>query len=100
MPRDHGCGLDQYHRVDDLGPNPIEQHPLRPIQGRKLRSAGALSAQNGQLVLKNNNLEFERSAAAETKTKIDKTAKRIVTMTVTVRPARENHQPLSALWRF
>ena len=34
------------------------------------------------------------------KTKIDTTAKRIVTMTVTVRPARQNHQPLSALWRF
>jgi len=24
---DHGCWLDQYHRVDDLGPNPVEQHP-------------------------------------------------------------------------
>ena len=28
------------------------------------------------------------------------TAKGIVTMTVTVRPVRENHQPISALWRF
>src|SRR2546430_8575267 len=27
MPLDHGCGLDQYDRVDDLGPDPVEQHP-------------------------------------------------------------------------
>src|SRR5215831_2261867 len=23
MPRDHRCWLDQYHRVNDLGPNPV-----------------------------------------------------------------------------
>jgi hypothetical protein len=34
------------------------------------------------------------------KAKIDTTAERIATMTVTVRPARENHQPLTALWSF
>src|SRR5262245_3308324 len=27
MPLDHGCGLDQHHRVDDLGPDSVEQHP-------------------------------------------------------------------------
>jgi len=35
-------------------------------------------------MLKSDNLEFERGAAAKRKTKIDKTAKRIGTMTVTV----------------
>jgi len=37
----------------------------KPIQGRKLRSAGAMSAQNGQLMLKSDKLEFERGAAAK-----------------------------------
>src|SRR5262249_1809904 len=27
MPPDHGCGFDQYHRIDDPGPDPVEQHP-------------------------------------------------------------------------
>src|SRR5262245_38771456 len=27
MPLDHGCGFDQYHRIDDPGPDPVEQHP-------------------------------------------------------------------------
>ena len=49
---------------------------------------------------KSDKLELERGAAAKTENKIDKTAKRIVTMTVTGRPPYENHQPLSALWRF
>jgi hypothetical protein len=51
-------------------------------------------------MLKSDKLEFERARLRKRKTKIDTTARRIVTMTVTVRPARENHQPLSALWRF
>ena len=32
----------------------------------KLRSTGALSAQNGQLMLKSDKFEFERGAAAKT----------------------------------
>ena len=54
-----------------------------------------MSAQNGQLMLKSDNLEFDAARLRKRKTKIDKTAKRIASMTVTVRPARENHQPLS-----
>jgi hypothetical protein len=27
MPLDHGCRLHQYHRVDDLRPNPVEPLP-------------------------------------------------------------------------
>jgi hypothetical protein len=27
VPLDHGGRLDQYHRVDDLWPNPVEPHP-------------------------------------------------------------------------
>src|SRR6266851_1256010 len=31
MPLDHGGRLDQYHRVDDLRPNPVEPHPQEPV---------------------------------------------------------------------
>src|SRR5262245_24583925 len=34
------------------------------------------------------------------KAKIETRAERIATMEVTVRPARENHQPFSDLWKF
>jgi hypothetical protein len=26
MPLHNGCRLDQYHRIDDLRPNPVEPH--------------------------------------------------------------------------
>jgi hypothetical protein len=57
------------------------------------------SAQNGQLMLKSDKLKLERGAARlrKRKAKIDKLAKRIATMTVTVRPTCKNHQSLSAL---
>jgi hypothetical protein len=51
-------------------------------------------------MLKSDKLEFERGAAAKTENEDRYKAKRIVTMTITLGPARENHQPLSALWRF
>jgi len=51
-------------------------------------------------MLKSDNLSSSAARLRKRKTKIDKTAKRIGTMTVTVRPLRENHQPFSALWRF
>jgi hypothetical protein len=61
-----------------------------------------LSAQNGQLMLKlkRNKLEFERGTVAKTENEDRYYGKVIATMTVTVRPAHENHQPLSARWRF
>jgi hypothetical protein len=37
-----------------------------------------------------NKLEFQRGAAANTDSKIETMAERIVTMSLTVRPAREN----------
>jgi hypothetical protein len=64
-----------------------------------VRSAGALSAQNSQLMLKTS-LSSSAARLRKRKTKIETAAKRIVTMTVTVWLTRENHQPLSALWRF
>jgi len=51
MPLDHGRRLDQYHRVDDLRPNPVEPHPQEPVERGKLRPTGPLSAQDGQLML-------------------------------------------------
>jgi hypothetical protein len=44
MPLDHGRRLDQYHRVNDLRPNPVEPHPQEPVERRKLRPTGPLSA--------------------------------------------------------
>ena len=41
----------------------------------------ALSAQNGQLMLKSDKFEFYAARLRKRKTKIDTTAKRIVTMT-------------------
>ena len=51
MPLDHGRRLDQYHRVDDLRPNPVEPHPQEPVERGKPRPTGPLSAQDGQLML-------------------------------------------------
>ena len=48
-----------------------------------------------------NKLKFQRGAAANTEFEYrNKGAERIVTMTVTVWPDRENLQSFSALWRF
>jgi len=33
MPLDHGCRLDQDHRINDLRPNPIKPHPQQPVEG-------------------------------------------------------------------
>jgi hypothetical protein len=93
--RNHG-GENRHHDGDGkVGPR---KSPCLCQACRDLSKDRALSAQNGQLMLKSDKLEFERGAAA--KAKIDTTAERIASMTVTVRPARENHQALSALWRF
>src|SRR5215471_3862977 len=66
MPLDHRCRLDQYNRVDDLRPNPVEPHPQQPIERRKLRPAGSLSPQHGQLMTHGDQLNFQRDAAAKT----------------------------------
>ena len=48
-----------------------------------------------------NKLQFQRGAAANTEFEDrNKGAENIVTMTVTLLPARENLQSFSALWRF
>ena len=66
MPLHHGYRLDQYHRVGDLRPDPVEPHPQEPIERRKLRPAGPLSAQHGQLMTHGHQLNFQRGAAAKT----------------------------------
>jgi hypothetical protein len=76
---------------------------ISPILPPVVPSAGTLSAQNGQLMLKSDKLELERGAGCEnakTENQDRYNGKENLIMTVTVRPARENHQPLSALWRF
>jgi hypothetical protein len=61
----------------------------------------ALSAQNGQLMLKSDKFEFERRAVAKTKNedRYNGRENRHHDRDGT-RPACENHQPLSALLRF
>ena len=61
---------------------------------------GVVGAERPTDVEERQDLSSSAARLRTRKTKIDTTAKRIVSMTVTVRPARENHQPLSALWRF
>ena len=96
---DHGCGLDQYHGVDHLRPDPVEPHPQQPIQGRKLRPAGTLSVQNGQLMLQGNKLKLQCGATAKTQGNDRNNGRENRQHFLTVRSARENHQPLSARWR-
>ena len=47
-----------------------------------------------------NKLKFQRGAAAKAEGEDRNNGGEIATITVTVRPVRENHQPFSALWRF
>jgi site-specific recombinase XerC len=49
-------------------------------------------------MLKSDKLSSSAARLRKRKVKIEKTAERIATITVTVRPVQENHQPLSALW--
>jgi hypothetical protein len=91
--------LDRYHRIDDLRRDPVEPNPQEPIERRKLRPAGPLSPQHGQMMTHGDQLNCDarprkRNAKSET------TAERIATMTATVRLAGENRQPFAALWRF
>jgi len=58
-----------------------------------------LSAQNSQLMLKTS-LSSSAARLRKRKTKIETAAKRIVTMTVTVGPVRENRQPLRTCGEF
>ena len=56
---------------------------LKALIERKLRST---SAKNGQQMLKSDKFEFERGAAAKTKSEDRYTSEKIATITVTVRP--------------
>jgi hypothetical protein len=57
----------------------VEPHPQQPVEARKLRPIGPLSAQHGQLMTHGNQLKFKRGAAAKTEAKIEIRAKRIYT---------------------
>jgi hypothetical protein len=97
---DHGHRLDQYHRVDDLRPNPVEPHPQQPVERRKLGPTGSLPAQDGQLMLKGNKLKFQQGATAKMEGEDQNNGAENRHHVVTVRPVRANHQPFSGLWKF
>jgi hypothetical protein len=98
MPLHHGRRLDQYHRVNDLRPNPVEPHPQEPVERCKLRPTGPLSVQDGQLMLQGNKLKLQRSAAAKTEDEDRNNGGENRHHAVTVRLACENLQCFSALW--
>ena len=62
MPGDHGCWFDQHHGVEDLRPDPVKPHPEQPVGGEEPRPAGALPAQDGQLMSQGDEFELQREA--------------------------------------
>jgi hypothetical protein len=64
MPVEHSCRFDQYHGVEDLGPDSVKQHPEQSVGGEEPRLAGVLPAQDGQLMSQGDEFELQRSAAA------------------------------------
>src|SRR5438094_3498542 len=48
-----------------MGPDPIKPHPEQPIRGEKLNPTGALAPQDGHLMPKGDQLEFQAGAATK-----------------------------------
>ena len=67
MPLDHGCRLDQHHDVQGLRPNPVKPHPEKTVGAEKPRTARVLAPQDGHLVPKGDEFQFQRSAATKAK---------------------------------
>jgi hypothetical protein len=65
MPLDDGCRLHQYHGVQGRRPDPIKPHPEQSIRGEKLNPTFALAPQDGHLMPKGDQLEFQVGAAAK-----------------------------------
>src|SRR5258708_28943349 len=63
MPLDHGCRLDQHHDVQGLRPNPVKPHPEKTVGAEKPRTARVLAPQDGHLVPKGDEFQFQRTAA-------------------------------------
>src|SRR5260370_35717665 len=67
MLQNHGCRLDQHHDVQGLRPNPVKPHPEKTVGAAKPRAARVLAPQDGHLVPKGDEFQFQRSAATKAK---------------------------------
>ena len=65
MPPDDGCRFDEHHGVEDLRPDPVKPHPEQPIRGEKLNPTFAMAPQDGHLMPKGDQLEFQAGAATK-----------------------------------
>ena len=65
MTLDDGCRFDQHHGVEDLRPDSVKPHKEKAVGGEEPRPAGALPAQDGQLMSQGD--EFELQGEATTK---------------------------------
>jgi hypothetical protein len=66
----------------------------------KAEADRSLSPQDRHLMSQGKSSSSSEARLRTRNSKIETRAQRIVTMTVTVRPARKNFQPFSTLWRF
>ena len=69
MPLDDGCRFDQHHGVEDLRPESVKPHPEYPVGGEEPRLAGALPAQDGQLMSQGDKFELQGEATTNPKRK-------------------------------
>ena len=60
MPLDHRCRLDQDHHLQTAGPQSVEPDPEQAVDREQPEPTGSLSAENGQLMSKGENLEFQK----------------------------------------
>ena len=65
MPLDNCGGLDQHHRIQAARPQPIEADPEQAVDSKKPGPTRSLSAENGQLMSKGENLQFQKDSATK-----------------------------------
>ena len=69
MPAGYGCRFHQHHGVEDLGPDSVKPHPEYPVGREEPRLAGALPAQDGQLMSQGDKFELQGEATTNPKRK-------------------------------
>jgi hypothetical protein len=63
MPLNEGCWLDQDHDVHGARPNPVEPYPVNPVRAEEPEPTRPLTPQDGHLMPKGDELQFQGSAA-------------------------------------
>ena len=65
MPPDHGLWLDDHHRAQTVGPDPIEQNPESSVQPREPDAGSPVTSKNLNLVAKSGDLKLQIDAGQE-----------------------------------